>query len=246
MKQVTIIFLFTLLFTNILTAQSKFHIGVIAGGGLTGWNEKLDNQFLEEGRVIKHEFTSGYAIGVFSEYKLWNRFTLNAELLYLKSGSTFIDKTDGVIHASTGNPFTRIEEIKYNVNNFQMPVFLSVELSNSRFIPYIKLGIVANYILDGTRDYYSFLSTTNETKNTNIELQLNTNRNRDLRFEIKPLIGIGIVINERFSLESILSIGKPFSYSLVPDDFDCPDICNTYETSYNNRSLLLMLKYKLK
>ena len=237
-----------LIFPFLLNAQSKFHFGITAGGGLTGWHDEHNINYLEMRQKYEHQFVFGFVAGGFVQYKFWKRFSLHSEFLYANSGSKFTYTWNDGFHQPSGKIFKRIEKLEYNIHSLQIPVSLSFDITKTKVVPYIKVGVVPNYIVDGKRDYYFSLSTTGESYHKTGDLYF-TGENEDLQFEIRPLFGIGVSIFERFSFEATLSSGESFVYYLHPivnnNPLDNADYAIPSEKSYVNRSIMFMVKYNL-
>ncbi|MCG6188413.1 outer membrane beta-barrel protein [Maribellus maritimus] len=248
MKPKKLIFSLLFIFPFLLNAQSRFYYGITAGGGLTGWHEKYNSNYSEQGRTEGHQFTYGCGAGVFVKYNLWKRFSIHSELLYLNSGSKFVDNWQGGVTEVSGEPFKRITEIKYRLHNVQIPISLSFDFYRSGVVPYLKLGVVPNYVVGGEKDYSFYLSTTGENTHTNEKLNFN-GKNKDLKFEIKPLLGIGVSLKEHISAEVTLSMGESFTYYLNPkavyNSLHRIDMAVETDKSYVNRSIMFMIKYNL-
>lgn len=222
-------------------AQISF--GLKAGKGWGGWNQSA-GWALQRGQTAEHKFENAYLLGVNTRVALRENFDFNLEMSYVHSGSEFEYMWTGVIHQPTGEPFTSIERTTYSVNIIQAPVSFSYSLPGQNYRPYIKIGVSPLYQLSGSRTYFSYLSTTNELERKSEKLNYAKERNEGLQFSVPMNIALGVRLFERFSIEGNFTLASGFVYSLVPDDFICPDECGDSEWSFANRSIILALTYQ--
>lgn len=231
-----------LLFTMVLSAQSKWQVGITTNTGFSGWYTN-DNEGLSPGDKYGNRFALAYGGGLTLTYSISNNWSLGSGIIYQNTATRWLNEHQRI--STEGEKYTNTIRNTYRLNQLQVPLQLKWHLNKKRNGAFVNIGFASNYVLGGTQHRYRFNTLTDEGIREKNPHSFTSNGKEQFHIFVQPTIGFGGQFSERWSWATNFTWGKGMTYYFQPTNFDCKGLCEYETLFYNKRALLFELNYQL-
>jgi hypothetical protein len=178
--------------------NSPWTFGVKAGVGKSGSNKTVIRDI-----EVRDEYSRGnsYSVGLRTGYRFLKYFTATADVEYQQIS----DERLRVFNFNAENVGRLVYTTRYD-NNFQrvqIPVALQFSPFRKGFQPYVKAGIMPNYILKGSYDSQFRSSVTGVAEPVRLAADFDLYPNRKLNRQMDYFAGIGVNVGKHLSIEAV-------------------------------------------